>query len=130
MSSSMSRLLSISLVVLIGVARVLAQGGATGALSGTVLDPSGAVVAGAEVRIVNQDTGTLTRTVKTDSAGSFPAQVLPFAASTVPVAAAGAARGRSSNIGGCVAAHTRKPHPPPTPQAPPNTLVPTPVHAG
>ena len=59
----------------IWVAQSLAQGGATGAISGTVLDPSGAVVAGAEVRIVNQDTGALTRTTKTDANGSFTAHV-------------------------------------------------------
>ncbi len=55
----------------------LAQGGATGAISGTVLDPSGAVVASAEIRIVNQDTGTLTRTTATDANGSFTATLLP-----------------------------------------------------
>ncbi len=62
MPRSMSRFISISLVGLVGVAQTLAQGGATGAISGTVLDPSGAVVSGADVRIVNQDTGALTRT--------------------------------------------------------------------
>ena len=70
----------------------MAQGGATGAISGTVLDPSGAVVAGADVRIVNQDTGALTRTAKTDANGSFTAQLLPVATYTVTVQAAGFCR--------------------------------------
>ena len=58
---------------LVWAAQALAQGGATGAISGTVLDPSGAVVSGAEVRIVNQDTGSLTRTITTDANGVFTA---------------------------------------------------------
>ncbi|MGA9811359.1 MAG: TonB-dependent receptor [Terriglobales bacterium] len=107
MPRSISRLLFISLVVLIGVAQVLAQGGATGAISGTVLDPSGAVVAGAEVRIVNQDTGTLTRTVKTDTDGSFTAQLLPVASYTVTVQAPGFAEGSFSNIAVRVTETTR-----------------------
>jgi hypothetical protein len=53
------------LVVLTTV--VWAQGGATGAISGTVQDVSGAVVANAQVAIINQDTGITTRTVKTDA---------------------------------------------------------------
>ena len=107
MPRSISRLLFISLVVLIGVAQVLAQGGATGAISGTVLDPSGAVVAGAEVRIVNQDTGTLTRTVKTDTDGSFTAQLLPVASYTVTVQAPGFAEGSFANIAVRVTETTR-----------------------
>ena len=77
MPKSVGRLLWISLVGLIWVAQALAQGGATGAISGTVLDPSGAVVAGAEVRIINQDTGFAGRSIKTDASGSFTATLLP-----------------------------------------------------
>ena len=44
---------------------------ATGAtLSGTVTDPSGSVIAGAEVAIKNLGTG-IVRTLTTDSAGRF-----------------------------------------------------------
>ena len=67
MPRSISKFIWISLVGLAWAAQALAQGGATGAISGTVLDPSGAVVSGAEVRIVNQDTGSLTRTITTDA---------------------------------------------------------------
>ena len=77
MPRSISRLLWVILAGLIWAGQVLAQGGATGAISGTVLDPSGAVVAGAEVRILNQDTGALTRTTRTDGNGSFIATLLP-----------------------------------------------------
>ena len=107
MPRSMSRLFSIGLVVLIGVAQTLAQGGATGAISGTVLDPSGAVVAGADVRIVNQDTGALTRTARTDANGSFTTQLLPVATYTVTVQAPGFAEGSFSNIAVRVTETTR-----------------------
>ena len=63
----LGKLFRVSLVGFIWITQAWAQGGATGAISGTVLDPSGAVVASAEIRIVNQDTGTLTRTTATDS---------------------------------------------------------------
>src|SRR2546430_7724083 len=43
------------LVLLLAAAwQALAQGGATGAITGTVQDASGAVVVGADVRIINQ----------------------------------------------------------------------------
>ncbi|HZQ23923.1 MAG TPA: carboxypeptidase-like regulatory domain-containing protein [Terriglobales bacterium] len=63
----------------------LAQGGATGAISGNVQDPSGAYVAGAEVRIINQDTGVVTRSVKTDANGAFNATLLPVGTYTVEI---------------------------------------------
>src|SRR5713101_117518 len=98
MPSSMSRLFWISLIGIVWAAQALAQGGATGAISGTVLDPSGAVVAGADVRIVNQDTGALTRTTKTDPNGSFTVPLLPVENYTVTVESAGFAEGSFANI--------------------------------
>ena len=67
-------------LVVLGVStlgQVFAQGGATGAISGTVQDASGAVVANADVRITNQDTGTVTRVTKTDATGSFNGDAAP-----------------------------------------------------
>jgi len=65
-----------------------AQGGATGAISGTVQDVSGAVVAGAQVQIINQDTGSVARTMKTDANGAFVAPLLPVATYTVKITGA------------------------------------------
>ena len=79
--------LAILVVCLLG--RAFAQGGATGAITGTVQDQSGAVVANADVRIINQDTGTVTRITKTDATGSFTATLLPVATYTVQIANAG-----------------------------------------
>src|SRR5437867_1495775 len=77
---------------------ILAQGGATGAITGTVQDPSGAVVAGAEVRIVNQDTGVLTRTTKTDGNGSFTATLLPVGTYTLSVTSPGFQEAKFTDI--------------------------------
>src|SRR5947199_532610 len=88
MPRAASKLFLIALAVLALFGQMFAQGGATGAITGTVLDPSGAVVAGAEVRIVNQDTGTLTRTTKTDSNGWFTVTLLPVGTYTINVTSA------------------------------------------
>jgi hypothetical protein len=57
---------SIYMIFLVGLlaSRVFAQGGAAGAITGTIQDPSGAVVANAELHITNQETGQIERTVK------------------------------------------------------------------
>jgi len=74
--------------VILGISllgQAFAQGGATGAITGTVLDQSGAVIANADVRIINQDTGTVARNTKTDPTGSFTATLLPVANYTVDI---------------------------------------------
>jgi Carboxypeptidase regulatory-like domain/TonB dependent receptor len=77
------------LIMWMMTAQMWSQGGATGAITGTVQDPSGAVVANAEVRIINQETGTVTRTVKTDANGAFAAPLMPVGTYTVAVTSAG-----------------------------------------
>jgi len=77
---------------------VLGQGGATGAVSGTVEDPSNAVVAGADVQIVNQETGVVTRTLKTDANGAFAAPLLPPGTYTVKVHSSGFADAKFADI--------------------------------
>jgi len=77
------------LIMWMMTAQMWSQGGATGAITGTVQDPSGAVVANAEVRIINQETGTVTRTVKTDANGAFAAPLMPVGTYTLAVTSAG-----------------------------------------
>jgi hypothetical protein len=71
------------------IGQAFGQGGATGAIDGSVQDASGAVVANAEVKIINQDTGTVTRATKTDATGSFTATLLPVGSYTVNITSAG-----------------------------------------
>ena len=98
MPRAVSKLFLIALAVLALFGQMFAQGGATGAITGTVLDPSGAVVAGAEVRIVNQDTGVLTRTTKTDGNGSFTATLLPVGTYTLSVTSPGFQEAKFTDI--------------------------------
>jgi len=68
---------------------VWAQGGATGAITGTVQDASGAVVAGAKVDVVSEGTGQGERHLTTDSSGVFTATLLPVGSYVVQISAAG-----------------------------------------
>ena len=91
---------SIGIVIasLLLVAQMVAQGGATGAITGTVQDPSGAVVTGAEVKIINQDTSAVTRSLKTDNNGDFTAVLLPVGTYTVLVNAPGFGEAKFTDI--------------------------------
>src|SRR6202048_745311 len=53
------------------------QGGATGAIAGSVLDTTGAAISAAEVQIVNTSTGSLVRRLSTNVDGEFVATLLP-----------------------------------------------------
>src|SRR2546427_5921513 len=107
MPRAASKLFLIALAVLALFGQMFAQGGATGAITGTVLDPSGAVVAGAEVRIVNQGTGFIARTTKTDANGSFTATLLPVGAYTVNVTSSGFQEAKFADIAVRVTETTR-----------------------
>jgi Carboxypeptidase regulatory-like domain/TonB dependent receptor-like, beta-barrel len=98
MSGTSLKLIARTLVTTALIAQAFAQGGATGAITGTVQDASGAVIANAEVRITNQDTKVLERTVKTGADGSFTAPLLPVGTYTVSVLSPGFAQSDFSNI--------------------------------
>jgi hypothetical protein len=72
-----------------------AQG--SGSLSGTVVDPSGATVAGAQVRVRQAQTGAQ-RSAPTDANGFFSLSSLPVGEYTLEVEAAGFQRFRQANI--------------------------------
>jgi hypothetical protein len=85
-----SRLLLASLVafaLLLTANSVFAQQ-ITGAIAGTVIDPVGAVVPNASVKATNTATG-FTRSVNSDSAGTYTIQYLPIGNYTVEVTASG-----------------------------------------
>src|ERR1700723_2654385 len=101
------RFIWISFLATVFVAQAFAQGGATGAITGTIQDPSGAVVANAEVRITNQDTGVLERSVTSGADGSFTAPLLPAGEYTVSVHGAGFAESTFRDIAVRVTETTR-----------------------
>lgn len=107
----MRRILSSSLLTLVVTLGMLgqsfAQGGATGAIAGTVQDPSGAIVANADVIITNQDTGVVARTLKTDDAGTFTATLLPVANYAITVSSPSFAEARFPDIAVRVTETTR-----------------------
>jgi len=74
------------------------QGGATGAISGTVVDVNGGEVAGADVQIINSSTDGLVRRLTTGADGSFEATLLPPAKYYVVVNKSGFAEAKASNI--------------------------------
>ena len=74
------------------------QGGATGAISGTVQDTSGAVIAGAKVRIVSEGTHEVARETVTDATGLFTANLLPVGTYTVEISATGFASTKFTSV--------------------------------
>ncbi len=61
----------------------------TSTITGTVVDPSGAAIPGAQVQIINQATGDLTREATSDASGTFRALNVPPATYKVKVTAPG-----------------------------------------
>ena len=77
---------------------VFAQGGATGAINGTVQDASGAVLAGARVDVVNESIGQIVRQLTTDPSGVFAVPFLPVGTYSIEISAVGFARTRFPGI--------------------------------
>jgi hypothetical protein len=80
--------LIVTWLAIVGVASLSAQSSGTGALTGTVTDPSGAVVPNVSVTLTNNDTGQV-RTVVTGSDGTYRFALIPPGAYKVRFTAAG-----------------------------------------
>ncbi len=74
------------------------QGGATGAISGQVIDSSGSSIAAAEVQIINAGTETPVRKMPTSSEGTFVAALLPPASYYVVVNKPGFSEAKAEGI--------------------------------
>ena len=85
----------VSMLILAG--SVSAQVNATGSLSGTVKDKTGAVVSGATVTATNKGTG-LTRSATTGDDGNYRIDLLPAGRYDVKVSAGNFADARSENV--------------------------------
>jgi hypothetical protein len=79
----LSALLSISLFAASAFGQTV-----TGTISGTVKDSSGLVLPGAQVEVLNQDTG-IARAVQSDAAGRYSALLLPLGSYKVTAKAQG-----------------------------------------
>ena len=66
-----------SLVLFLSVPVAHGQGGATGAIAGSVIDSSGSSVAAADVQIISSATETVVRRLSTNTDGEFVAPLLP-----------------------------------------------------
>ena len=66
-----------------------AQGGATGGVSGVVQDPSGAVIPGAKVVVVSEETGTTVRQTTSTAAGTFSVTFLTPGLYTLQISSSG-----------------------------------------
>ena len=82
------RYIAFLMAVLLCASTLLAQGPASGTLTGTVTDPSGAVVPNAPVTATNAGTG-LTRTAKTDRNGDYTITSLPVGVYNLKITAPG-----------------------------------------
>src|SRR5436190_7906731 len=88
-------------LVLVGLlmgTRACGQGGATGAISGVVVDTSGGSVADAEVQIIDTRTELLARKVSTNADGLFVVPLLPPGTYIVVVNKSGFAEAKASGI--------------------------------
>jgi Carboxypeptidase regulatory-like domain len=72
-----SRLATLLLMLLVSVLSAYAQSGSSTSITGTVVDPSGAVVSNATVEVRNPVSGFV-RTAVTDTAGVFVIPNVPF----------------------------------------------------
>ncbi len=87
MSKKLTQLAALLLFVL-WVPSLLAQSAGTGALTGTITDPTGAVVPNVTVTLTSADTNQV-RTAMTGADGSYKFSLLPPGAYRVRFAAAG-----------------------------------------
>ena len=89
MTSALLRWL-VTLVVMAGLSGFMfAQGGATGAIAGTVQDATGSAVPGATIKVISEATGQVVRSLTSDATGGFAATLLPVGNYSVEVSAAG-----------------------------------------
>lgn len=88
MNARVLKCVLLSITWLLAVVPVPAQDAGTGAISGTVADPSGAVVGGADLSVVSAATH-VTRSTHTNAHGVFRLPLLPPGAYTVTASAKG-----------------------------------------
>ena len=104
-SARFSLLFLLILTLFIPVA--LGQGGATGAISGTVLDVNGGAIADADVQVVNVSTDQVVRRLNTGAEGTFIVTLLPPGTYYVVVNKSGFSEAKATDIAVRVTETTR-----------------------
>src|SRR5713226_2798914 len=89
---------SVLLFALLTGSLAYGQGGATGAISGSVVDTSGGSVAGADVQIIDTRTEVVVRKLPTGSDGSFVVPLLPPGTYSVVVNKSGFSQAKADGI--------------------------------
>ena len=107
MRTAAKSLAVLGVFVLVLAGSMFGQGGATGAITGTVSDATGAVIPNAEVKIINKATGEVARTLKTDSNGLFNALLMPVGTYDITVTAPGFGQGTVADVAVRVTETTR-----------------------
>jgi Carboxypeptidase regulatory-like domain len=95
---AIQKLVALGVSVVCFPSLVFAQGGATGAISGTVLDASGAAIANAKILVVQEATGETVRDAVTDASGLFTATLLPVGTYSLQISATGFASTKISDV--------------------------------
>ena len=91
-------LIATLVAILSGSEDAFGQGGATGAISGNVVDTSGGSVAGADVQVIDARTGTVVRKLPASSDGSFVVPLLPPGTYSVVVNKSGFSQAKADGI--------------------------------
>jgi hypothetical protein len=91
-------LAAVFLAGLLVAVRAYGQGGATGAISGLVLDSSGGAIGDAEVQIIDTRTELLARKVTTNVDGAFTVTLLPPGTYSVVVNKSGFAEAKAEGV--------------------------------
>ncbi|MGC2828132.1 MAG: TonB-dependent receptor [Candidatus Acidiferrum sp.] len=86
------------LAALLAGGKAYGQGGATGAISGVVVDSSGGSIAAAEVQIIDSRTASVVRKLETNTDGIFVATLLPPGNYTVIVDKTGFAEAKATDL--------------------------------
>ena len=97
MSATKVMLMVLTIATLLTAATHLQAQTGNGSILGTVLDAAGATVAGAQITIMNQDTGTVLN-IETTASGLFDAPSVPAGNYTVKVTLAGFAPYEVRNV--------------------------------
>ncbi len=98
MKALMAVFLAVLSVALFSPADLQAQAGATGAITGTVLDQKGGAISGATIVVTNVATGQKEREVVSTGAGTFNIPSLPPSHYGLEITAAGFSRFLMENV--------------------------------